>query len=256
MKKPVSETQQNKRGFTLIELLVVIAIISILAAILFPVFARARENARRSSCQSNLKQIALGWMQYNQDYDETMVRFNANSSLATEGWGTALQPYIKNEQVYQCPSDSLGPAAAGDITSGGGRYMDYAYNGYLGITSTLYPANATAKLAALTQPSLTVMMTDFTPNWGRSYFTGSHVTASGAVVACSTSDGCSAGYALFPLEAGLRHLEGQNFAFADGHVKWYVGVARTAALTRNRFVYNTATPGSTSGTNPTVNPMP
>lgn len=72
--KTLIDYKNRTKGFTLIELLVVIAIIAILAAILFPVFARARENARRSSCQSNLKQIALGWMQYNQDYDEMMVQ--------------------------------------------------------------------------------------------------------------------------------------------------------------------------------------
>ena len=82
-------------GFTLIELLVVIAIIAILAAILFPVFARARENARRSSCQSNMKQIGLGFMQYTQDYDEQYPANRYNSACPTSavfGWGTVLQP--------------------------------------------------------------------------------------------------------------------------------------------------------------------
>src|SRR4028119_299121 len=85
------------RGFTLIELLVVIGIIAILAAILFPVFARARENARRSSCQSNLKQIGLGMLQYAQDYDEKFMPFrdpnNANSPFV---WPNIIQPYTKS----------------------------------------------------------------------------------------------------------------------------------------------------------------
>src|SRR5437867_12863837 len=91
-----------KRGFTLIELLVVIAIIAILAAILFPVFGRARENARRSSCQSNLKQVGLGFMQYVQDYDELMP----NRLLGNVDLHTRLQPYIKSTQIFNCPSQT------------------------------------------------------------------------------------------------------------------------------------------------------
>ena len=104
--------KNQKSAFTLIELLVVIAIIAILAAILFPVFARARENARRSSCQSNLKQIGLGFMQYTQDYDEKFpLRHHdpsSNSSALANSTGAwvQLQPYIKSQQVYQCPSEN------------------------------------------------------------------------------------------------------------------------------------------------------
>src|SRR4028119_1048011 len=99
--------QNRKKGFTLIELLVVIAIIAILAAILFPVFARARENARRASCQSNLKQIGLGLMQYTQDYDEKYPLFNenpggpGNNSPARPNWTQIIQPYIKSTQLFR-----------------------------------------------------------------------------------------------------------------------------------------------------------
>jgi len=96
-----------RRGFTLIELLVVIAIIAILAAILFPVFARAREKARQSSCLSNVKQIALGMLQYAQDYDERLVlaaMYYASPNYYT--WMYLLQPYVKNIQVFTCPSAS------------------------------------------------------------------------------------------------------------------------------------------------------
>ena len=98
-------------GFTLIELLVVIAIIAILAAILFPVFARARENARRSSCQSNEKQIALGLKQYLQDNNEKYP--------AATGWQAALEPYVKSSALFKCPS-----------ASGTGAF-DYSFNSYL-----------------------------------------------------------------------------------------------------------------------------
>lgn len=117
--KGTRRTDLRKSGFTLIELLVVIAIIALLAAILFPVFARARENARRSSCQSNLKQIGLGLLQYAQDYDETFpayLRWNDgfNGSFGFVGsnrfmndaflWADAVMPYVKSDQIFVCPS--------------------------------------------------------------------------------------------------------------------------------------------------------
>jgi prepilin-type N-terminal cleavage/methylation domain-containing protein/prepilin-type processing-associated H-X9-DG protein len=109
--------QRKKRAaFTLIELLVVIAIIAILAAILFPVFARARENARRASCQSNLKQIGLGVMQYTQDYDERLpIGLNTDGPVYFNGqlwpqftlrWTNLIDPYTKSTQIYTCPSQS------------------------------------------------------------------------------------------------------------------------------------------------------
>ena len=103
---------QHKKGFTLIELLVVIAIIAILAAILFPVFARAREQARKTSCLSNLKQLGLGFAMYTQDYDERMPgiwsgEWDLNSANPKQtNWAPAIFPYTKNKQIYVCPSDS------------------------------------------------------------------------------------------------------------------------------------------------------
>lgn len=98
---------RTKKAFTLIELLVVIAIIAILAAILFPVFGRARENARRSSCQSNLKQIGLGLLQYTQDYDEKWPAWSRiDCSGARHYWVEQTAPYIKSTQVFACPSNT------------------------------------------------------------------------------------------------------------------------------------------------------
>ena len=96
----------RSRGFTLIELLVVIAIIAILAAILFPVFARAREAARATSCRSNLKQLGAGFAMYAQDYDEQLtpsfLYYSSGNNLVW--WPDLVRPYVKNEQVYLCPS--------------------------------------------------------------------------------------------------------------------------------------------------------
>ncbi len=119
----------TRRGFTLIELLVVIAIIAILAAILFPVFARAREKARQASCQSNLKQLALGYLMYAQDYDEWFPGFlTGNTAIARYGWYDVIQPYLKNRQVYLCPSSQYyyGPNRYATSGDSGGNY--YGFN--------------------------------------------------------------------------------------------------------------------------------
>ena len=92
----------KRRGFTLIELLVVIAIIAILAAILFPVFAKAREKARQVTCLSNMKQLGLGFTQYNQDYDE----YFTGSDAYGQGWAGKIYPYVKSKGVFICPDDS------------------------------------------------------------------------------------------------------------------------------------------------------
>ena len=102
---------KTARGFTLIELLVVIAIIAILAAILFPVFAQAREKARSTACLSNVKQLTLGFIMYSQDYDEQFPewrwdqRYSAGNNNASSLWLNAIYPYVKNTQIYKCPSD-------------------------------------------------------------------------------------------------------------------------------------------------------
>src|SRR5690349_7542861 len=129
--------ERRKTGFTLIELLVVIAIIAILAAILFPVFARARENARRASCQSNLKQISLGIKQYLQDYDEKfpLVAWNL-SAVPYGGWAYIIQPYVKSDQIYQCPSQANRDNRTPSLSSDTPGYSDYFYNSNLGYATT------------------------------------------------------------------------------------------------------------------------
>jgi prepilin-type N-terminal cleavage/methylation domain-containing protein/prepilin-type processing-associated H-X9-DG protein len=122
----------DRSGFTLIELLIVIAIIAILAAILFPVFGRARENARRTSCSSNLKQIGLGLLQYSQDNDEKLVRAWSGSKTGSDGnsnrWMDAIFPYVKSEQLFNCPSHSFTAPSGPYAFRHGSRFGSYAIN--------------------------------------------------------------------------------------------------------------------------------
>jgi prepilin-type N-terminal cleavage/methylation domain-containing protein/prepilin-type processing-associated H-X9-DG protein len=146
-------------GFTLIELLVVIAIIAILAAILFPVFGRARENARRSSCQSNMKQLGLAFIQYSQDYDERYPSgtraylSGSNTRHIGIGWGGQLFPYVKSAQVYTCPSDVTRNVSARAVSYGMNRNMVFYQITPAGVVSGFtgfIPAyNATAKTVML-----------------------------------------------------------------------------------------------------------
>ncbi len=176
----------KRRGFTLIELLVVIAIIAILAAILFPVFARARENARRASCQSNLKQIGLGMMMYTQDYDETFpMHYGYVQGGVVYSWPITLEPYAKSRQVFFCPSDTVHNSGNAINTSN----VSYGYN---------YAYLTQVKIAAINYPSETLMLGD----------TGLNPT--GYVIYWVGPD-------YLPRD---QHLEGANFAFVDGHVKW------------------------------------
>ena len=226
---PQNQPKSRVTAFTLIELLVVIAIIAILAAILFPVFARARENARRSSCLSNLKQIGLGVMQYVQDYDETfplaVTGERSSTSTPVNGWADGIQPYLKSVQIYQCPSDTV----EGGTNPDARNYTDYWYNSNLsssGDNSADFPKgeyynNVPVKIAALTFSSLTIMNGDGqtgVSNTNAAYrLNGAAAAGFNSLTSPSTTS--TAGY----VNSGSivpRHLEGVNLLFADGHAKW------------------------------------
>jgi prepilin-type N-terminal cleavage/methylation domain-containing protein/prepilin-type processing-associated H-X9-DG protein len=214
--------QVRKRGFTLIELLVVIAIIAILAAILFPVFARAREQARKTTCASNLKQLTTGMLMYTQDYDEQFMAGRPECShggcpggdfqcwnqadgrgvddfhMQAQWWAVAVYPYVKNAQIFQCPSSA--PGTYKDWFSGGQSMTRMAQLGYKfdGISYEWKLANAVAArckrgLAMYQAPVNRVMLIE---NWQ----TGAPHSGSGQWAFHKTSS--------------------NNASFVDGHVKF------------------------------------
>ncbi|MHB8997571.1 MAG: DUF1559 family PulG-like putative transporter [Armatimonadota bacterium] len=190
-----------RKGFTLIELLVVIAIIAILAAILFPVFAKAREKARAASCLSNVKQIGLALLQYAQDYDERLPYYYftggrtvwpSQAAGTTSGmmWISSVFPYAKNVQMFNCPSNS---------TAWGGAYVgngfSYPYNAYLSNQS----------LGSIVYPSQCVMNVCgwYYCTWGSSNYES------------------TGGNPLGGPSIKKWHNEGTNAVHVDGHAKWY-----------------------------------
>lgn len=264
--KQYSGRSNNVKGFTLIELLVVIAIIAILAAILFPAFARARENARRASCQSNLKQIGLGIMQYTQDYDETapLAYFGDNIALlgpwwqsGTQQWNAtnwkyewmdAVYPYIKSEEVFNCPSD---PFKQGHWSNVGfnQRYHFWQTPGINGHDWGSYRANAAysttgsstisapfgfpgyapvPKLSGYAAPTTTVWVTEGTSRafGNMNYGQCTSIQNCSSFLHGDVGSPLSAGTTPLPLMRGYKsqellawHLDTINVLFADGHVK-------------------------------------
>ena len=171
---------RTRKGFTLIELLVVIAIIAILAAILFPVFARAREKARQTSCLSNVKQIGLAGRMYSQDYDEQIVpAYLYNMPSSCDLWNERLDPYIKNLQVFRCPSE-------------GSQALGYGVNRQLYLAHSCYGVT----LSQIKYPSETIFCGDSNGYRFDAAWWGNWV--------------------FIP----TRHNGGANLGFVDGQAKW------------------------------------
>lgn len=239
----------HKRAFTLIELLVVIAIIAILAAILFPVFATAREKARQTSCSSNMKQLGLAYVQYTQDYDECWpVGDQANGDGS--GWYDSVYPYIKSVQVFDCPSD---PTTGGKTTP----VISYAMNRNLTRVAegdrNATPANGGSSsqagkfltISSLIAPSKTVMLFEvqgligfFSNGQEQKSFSayGPNQTNAKYINSFNTNLFYATGLMGTPAENGNnyysptgatadggRHSTGANYSFCDGHVKWLIG---------------------------------
>jgi len=217
---------KTRIGFTLIELLVVIAIIAILAAILFPVFAKVREKARQTSCLSNMKQLGLGFMQYVQDNDELYPNGTFGPTAPGIGWAGQVYPYIKSAGVYKCPDDSTAPRHSYEVT------VSYAYNEWL---AHQYGGTSPVSIATLNSPANTVAL--FEVNGGNAQnYTGSLIYDNESPMACGWPTSGPAGgtsYATgnfyIPFTSSsygtiARHTEGANYLAGDGHAKYLRGV--------------------------------
>ena len=245
----------KKSGFTLIELLVVIAIIAILAAILFPVFAKVREKARQTACLSNEKQIGLGFAQYTQDYDEMMPcgiqQKLGNGNNSGIGWAGQVYPYIKSLAVFTCPDDSTKPPANTNF-----KVVSYAMNQYFDVASGNNPF--VASLANFDSPANTVALVEVTnaivnPNLSPDV---SSPTAGGWPGWFAAGVGVSPGVPQYatgnmgipfgnlngtPFAKPARHTEGANYIAADFHAKWI----RSALISNGAPAPTAQTPANT-----------
>jgi len=219
----------RRGGFTLIELLVVIAIIAILAAILFPVFAKAREKARQASCLANIKQLGLSVIQYADDYDETYpISYQDVSSgpgsaaQIPSTWPNRIQPYIKSNQLFACPSDGRPPHV--DFTGCRPILQSYAWNRFAGIDIPDWGYFDILRQAQIVAPAQLLVFGDDSSDW----------VAAGYGARFNTLDSPDWFEAIHNEVFQGRHNNGDNMLFADGHAKW----VNTPSLTDGAITTN------------------
>jgi prepilin-type N-terminal cleavage/methylation domain-containing protein/prepilin-type processing-associated H-X9-DG protein len=222
----------TKRGFTLIELLVVIAIIAILAAILFPVFAKVREKARQTSCLSNEKQLGLAFAQYVQDYDEKYPSAGLKSGSVSgitndgQGWAGTIYSYVKSTGLYKCPDESA--SVNGNLVP-----VSYGYNVNLAGKSDAITTAASSTVELFEMAGITAQVA--TPYTSAAVGDGS--TQSSTLYASYSGDGTTDSsnptgtYATGPIGnrgtsnpsqiSNAYHTQGSNFLLTDGHAKWF-----------------------------------
>ena len=271
---------REQQGFTLIELLVVIAIIAILAAILFPVFAKVREKARQTSCLSNEKQLGLGFIQYSEDYDETLPVGSLTSfNFWGMSWAGCIYPYVKSVNVYHCPDDSTAATAPQVAVS-------YNFNRSLLFNNPGIFPGPIGKIAAFTSPSKTVLLNEVSGDpvdvandtianangasvnqstglngvWEK-YSQSGNTTGLNVLFATGQLGGraySGAGSSYIDPSTKGRHTDGSNFLLADGHAKWYRGSAVSSgfaalASTNPQSAGNDNSTGYAAGTEDTSN---
>jgi len=243
------EKKGATKGFTLVELLVVIAIISLLAAIIFPVFERVRENARQTECLSNTKQISMGILQYEQDNDEYLPTSGpqysgGNPSPPDYSWKWMIYPYVRTTDVFACPSindpknqnSRTEPAGTPTPAQTATFELDYSSNAGGGGCGSApmpnaFPGNTSVLTAAVVVPSQTILIGEGGTPSLQAYY--------------STNEGPNYGNTV------AHHFNGTNFAFADGHAKWMLPLS-TNSVTDDWAIQNigacTATGSSSLGT--------
>jgi prepilin-type N-terminal cleavage/methylation domain-containing protein/prepilin-type processing-associated H-X9-DG protein len=208
----------RRKGFTLIELLVVIAIIAILAAILFPVFARARAKARQTSCLSNVKQLTLSLLMYVSDYDEMFMLHHSPIPGMPRGtqvdnvcwWRFPLYPYVKNWGVYVCPGGLRDAANAADSTNQ--FHFNYGYN-----------SNLNARRDGLIRWPAELLALSDASHWNAAGCSGGRSAAWASIHRRPSGNPCGGNQPLNWVDECTRHNGGSNVAFADGHAKWLAG---------------------------------
>jgi prepilin-type N-terminal cleavage/methylation domain-containing protein/prepilin-type processing-associated H-X9-DG protein len=263
-----SSSRTQNKAFTLIELLVVIAIIAILAAILFPVFARARENARKTSCLSNMKQIGLAGMQYAQDYDDYLLPV---SNAGSQTWIMLAQPYIKSWQAFTCPSATSkqtfqaqwGFPSNGDTRAN--NTVSYAVNATYGgdtdpdrVFGNSSWSGKSNHMSAIPVPAETVFAGDAMLNPGPTNNppgTNTGTIRFGWMVTSFSLSNAGPKLQQEPPYFGegalnsenngqfvARHMGGMNVVFLDGHAKWFRldEIMRRSSIDNTRLKYFTA----------------